>query len=498
MSRNLRHCRAAVAAVVLLAAATGAARSQARPGAPSRPNLVVLLVDNVRADEFSRGGHPYLKTPNIDRLAAEGAMFRSYYITTPLCSPSRASILTGQYGSRHGIIDNTNRSRASHELHTFAQDLQRLGYETAFLGKWHMGNDPTPRPGWDYWVSYPGQGRSTDPDLYEDGQIHKVTGYVTDLMYERAIRFVKRPRGDKPFLLYLAHKAVHPDVRQLDDGSPDFSMGGGRHVPAERHRGFYHDKIWPPAPNVLKPGQLPEGKPLLRAVLTRRALPEFQPKYGSFMEYTYSQEYIQSRAEVMLAVDEGLGILRQTLADLGELDNTVFVYTSDNGEFFGAHGLTTEIRLPYEDNVRVPLLMRYPRLIKPGIAIDGLALNIDLAPTLIELAGGKPRAEIQGRSLVPLFRGRPSSWRRSFMMELTSEEATFPWLVSASYRAVRMGPYKYIHWINVDGMDELYDLGRDPFELTNLIDRPDRRATIATLRHELARLVAESVGLGPA
>jgi len=160
---------------------------------------------------------------------------------------------------------------------------------------------------------------------------------------------VKKPRGDKPFLLYLAHKAAHPDLRQLDDGSVDFSNGGGHHVPAERHRGFYHDKIWPPAPNVLEPGRLPEGKPLLRSVLARRALPEFEPKYGEFMRYTFSQAYIQGRAEVMLAVDEGLAQLRAALVETGALDNTVIIYTSDNGESFGAHGLTTEIRLPYEE-----------------------------------------------------------------------------------------------------------------------------------------------------
>ncbi len=481
-----------MASWVVATVAFAAAPAQTQP---TRPNLVVLLVDNVRADEFSAGGHPYLKTPNIDRLAAEGARFRSYYVTTPLCSPSRASILTGQYGSRHGIIDNTNRSQASHRLHTVAQDLQRLGYETAFLGKWHVGNDPTPRPGWDYWVSYRGQGESQDPELYEEGRLHRVTGHINDLIYERAIQFVKGSRGAKPFLLYMAHKAVHPDVRQLDDGSVDFSSGGGKHIPAARHRGAYHDQVWPPTPNVLEPGRLPEGKPLLRQVLERRALPAFQQKYGAFMQYTWGQDYIRSRAEVMLSIDEGLGQLRQVLADQGVLDNTVIIYTSDNGEFFGAHGLTTEIRLPYEEAARVPLLIRYPPLIKAGTVSDAPALNIDLAPTMIELAGGKPRAEVQGRSLVPLFKGTATGWRRSFLLELTSEETTFPWLVSVSYRAVRMGPWKYITWINQDGMDELYHLERDPYEQTNLIGRPEMKGTIEQLRRELGRLVAQSVGL---
>ncbi|MFN0180867.1 MAG: sulfatase-like hydrolase/transferase [Gemmatimonadales bacterium] len=472
------------------------ASAQLTPAPTQRPNIIVLLVDNVRADEFGITGHPYLKTPNVDRLAREGAIFRSYYVTTPLCSPSRASILTGQYVSRHGIIDNSNRSRASHDLHTFAQDLQRLGYETGYLGKWHMGNDPTPRPGWNYWVSYRGQGLSANPELFEDGKTHQVEGHVTDIMYDRAIRFVRRPRGGKPFLLYVAHKAVHPDVRQLDDGSPDFSTGGGKHVPAERHRGRFQTEVWPAAPNWLAPGTLPEGKPMLRRILERRALPDFEPKYGEFMRYTYGQDYIRSRAEVLLSIDEGLAELRKALEEQGILDQTMIVFTSDNGEFFGAHGLTTEIRLPYEDALKVPLFIRYPPLVKPGTTIGAHALNIDLAPTLIEVAGGRPRPEIQGRSLLPLLRGPVRAWRRSVMYELTGEEQTFPWLVAASYRAVRMGRYKYIHWISQDRTDELYDLERDPFEMANLMDRPGMQPTVVTLRRELARLVTESMGLG--
>jgi arylsulfatase A-like enzyme len=458
---------------------------------------VLLLVDNVRADEFGITGHPYLKTPNVDRLVREGARFTSYYVTTALCSPSRASILTGQYASRHGIIDNSNRSRASHDLHTFAEDLHRLGYRTGYFGKWHMGNDPTPRPGWDYWVSYRGQGESTNPELYEDGRAARATGYLNDLMYDRAIRFGRATPPGTPFLLYLAHKAVHPDVRQLDDGSPDFSTGGGKHVPAERHRGRFATEVWPPAPNVLEPGVLPVGKPMLRRILERRASPDFEPKYGAFMRYTYSQDYIRSRAEVLLSIDEGLAELRQALEERGILDQTMIVFTSDNGEFFGAHGLTTEIRLPYEDALRVPLFIRFPPLIRPGTVIGSLAANIDLAPTLIELAGGKPRTEIQGRSLLPLLRERTAPWRRALMYELTSEEQTFPWLANASYRAVRMGRFKYIDWISQVGMDELYDLERDPFELVNLIDRADLESTTRRLRQELARLVAESLGLGP-
>ena len=182
----------------------------------------------MRFDEYGAGGHPYLETPHIDALAASGATFRNAYHTTPLCSPNRACILTGQYASRHGIVDNTSRSYASHRLRTFARELQRAGYETAHVGKWHMGNDPTPRPGYDYWVSFAGQGDISDPELFENGRLQRVPGYITDLLTDRAIEFATRARR-KPFMVYIGHKAIHPQIVQRDDGTVDVSTQPGLH-----------------------------------------------------------------------------------------------------------------------------------------------------------------------------------------------------------------------------------------------------------------------------
>lgn len=157
------------------------------------PNIVVIVVDDLRWDEYAAAGHPYLHTPNIDRLVREGSSFSSAYVASPLCSPNRASILTGQYISRHGVVDNLARNLSSMRLDLFARDLQVAGYQTAHVGKWHMGNDPTARPGYDYWLSYPGQGRSINPELYEDGALHEVSGYMTDILTERAVSFIARP-----------------------------------------------------------------------------------------------------------------------------------------------------------------------------------------------------------------------------------------------------------------------------------------------------------------
>jgi N-acetylglucosamine-6-sulfatase len=225
----------------------------------------VVIVDDLRWDEFGAGGHPYLETPNIDRLAREGALFTNAFHAVPLCSPNRATLLTGQFPSRHGIIDNLARDLASHHLETFNIPLQAAGYRTGFLGKWHMGNDPTPRPGWDYWVAMPGQGHATDPELFEDGRLHKVPGYTTDLLTDRAVDFIRRENGH-PFLVYLAHKAVHPDIVQRNDGSLDPDSDRG-YIPPSRVEGRYQDRVFPPRESAEELARDLEGKPAIRHAL---------------------------------------------------------------------------------------------------------------------------------------------------------------------------------------------------------------------------------------
>ncbi|MHC4405389.1 MAG: sulfatase-like hydrolase/transferase, partial [Planctomycetota bacterium] len=211
MGNRVTRVSAALVVSLLIAAA-------AFSGDADRPSVVVVLVDDLRWDEIGCAGHSFVQTPHIDRIAREGARFRNAFATTPLCSPVRACLLTGQYAHRHGITDNTDRSRQSHELMTFPRVLHSRGYETAYVGKWHMGNDDTPRPGFDHWVCMPGQGTSFDPVLNENGTRVKSAGHTTDVLNERAVRFLRRERT-KPFCLYLAHKALHPELVQYDDGS---------------------------------------------------------------------------------------------------------------------------------------------------------------------------------------------------------------------------------------------------------------------------------------
>ena len=447
-------------------------------------NIVVILVDDLRWDELGVTGHPFVETPNIDRLASEGALFTNAFHAVPLCSPNRASILTGQYPSRHGIIDNVARSRASHRLATFPQALQQRGYETAYVGKWHMGNDPTPRPGFDYWAVLPGQGRTIDPELYEDSRIRTVSGYVTDILTDRAVAFIERERAG-PFFLFMGHKAIHPDARQLDDGSVDPNVPS-RFIPAPRHLGRYDSAVFPTRPNVVASLDALSDKPALRRALLAKSPDEPEEN---------SDTASRRRAEMLLAVDESVGRIVDALGERGILDETFILFTSDNGYFYGEHGLTIERRMPYEESIRSPLIVRYPPLVRGGSRIDALVVSIDIAPSVLDLAGAPISEQIQGRSFLPLFAAPVVDWRESVFVEFYTYENPFPWLVDMDYRAIRTERYKYIHWMQHPGENELYDLVEDPYEMDNRIDDPRMAGVLAWLRGELASAAVGAMGL---
>ena len=469
----MRKLVIATVAVLLILLAT---MSLAQPGRQqSRPNIIFILVDDLRWDELGITGHPFVKTPHIDRIGSEGALFRNAFMTTPLCSPSRATFLTGQYAFTHGITDNVDRSVASHKLITFPLLLKQAGYATAFIGKWHMGNDDSPRPGFDRWVSFKGQGSYLNPEINEDGKDVNGRGYITDLLNGYAVEFIRR-RHDKPFLVYLAHKAIHPEVMQHGDGSVNLA-DAERFIPAERHSKLFVGKKIPRRPSAMRP---PIGKPALQRKIDD--LPALGPKTAS------SDEVVLGRLRSLMAVEEGVGEILKALQETNQLDNTVIVFASDNGYFYGEHGLSVERRLAYEESIRMPLLVRYPRLIKARTVRDELALNLDVAPTLLELAGLTPPVTVQGRSLVPLLKDSGSEWRRSFLIEYYSDKV-FPRMRNMGYKAVRTERWKYIHYLELDGMDELYDLKADPFEMRNIINRRDAAKTLDDMKRELERLL---------
>jgi len=331
--------------IILILIATSSCMDPATKSEITRPNIVVILVDDMRWDEFGLAGHNYIKTPNIDRIAREGIYFRNAFTTTPLCSPSRASFLTGQYAHTNGITDNLARNEQSHRLKTFPLTLDSAGYETAFIGKWHMGNDDSQRPGFDTWVALEGQGEAINPKLNINGDQKNTEGYVTDVLTEFSTEFISAQRS-QPFLLYLSHKALHPNMKQKDDGSVEM-IGSGGFIPAERHTGMYSDKVFQRRPNAHIP---PKDKPsLMRQIDTL-------PQLGR--ETATDEKTIRERAEMLMAVDESLGKIIDQLEEGNLLENTIIVFTSDHGYWYGEHGLSVERRLAYEEAIRIPMLIR--------------------------------------------------------------------------------------------------------------------------------------------
>ena len=419
--------------------------------AADRPNIVFVITDDQRWDAMGCAGHPFLKTPNMDRLAREGAMFTNAFVTTPLCSPSRSSFLTGQYVHTTGVIANGRAmTPISHRLVTFPRLLKDAGYESAYVGKWHMGNDDAPRPGFDRWVSFKGQGVYRNPVLNVDGKPERKDGYITDIISDYAVDFINREHA-KPFVLYVAHKAVH-----------------GPFTPAERHAGMYETEPLPQRPNV---NDDMSGKP---AVRRERLKEHAKTKVG--------EKLIRDQLRCLLSVDEGLGRILDALDAKKLADDTLVIFTSDNGYLWNEHDLGDK-RAAYEESIRVPLLMRYPKLIKPGTKPTEMALNIDVAPTVLQLAGATVPKDVHGKSLVPIFEGKLGLWRGAALFEYFMEER-FPRV--PSWRALRTDRWKYIHYPDVADADELYDLQTDPYEMKNLIADPRAADQLLSMKTALA------------
>ena len=456
--------------VVLVASSSFAADA-------ARPNVVMILIDDLRWDELGCMGHPYVKTPAVDRLAKEGILFENAFTVAPLCSPSRASFLTAKYPHQHGIVDNVDRSPLSHELVTWPRVLHDAGYETAWVGKWHMGVDDSPRPGFDDWLSVKGQGRYVDPPLNDNGREVQGNGYVTDIFSERAEAFIRKPH-DKPFCLYLSHKAVHPDLVQAADGSIVNALATN-FVPAERHAKLYEGVTIPRRPNC---DDTLEGKPALQRTV------EGLPPLG---KATATKDHeILGRQRMFAAVDEGIGKLLAALDETKQAENTIVVFSSDHGYFYGEHGLSFERRLAYEEAIRIPLIVRYPALVKSPKRETAVVLSIDVGPTMLDLCGAKFPQETAGRSFSRLLRGETMPPRTPFLIEHATDNV-FARMKHMGYDAVRENRYKFIRYREFPGMEELYDLEADPHELKNLVRDPAQRLNRALLIKKLDQLIKQ-------
>ncbi len=450
-------------------------RDPARSASFRRPNIVVILTDDQRWDAMSCAGHPLLRTPNIDRIAAEGVRFANAFVTTSLCSPSRASFLTGTYAHTHGVLTNETRDHAP-ELRSFPSILRANGYETAYVGKWHMKPSGEPRPGFDYWLSFAGQGQYADPALNENGRELQAAGYITDVLTDYAVRWLRRRRY-RPFCLYLAHKAPHQPF-----------------APAPRHAGLYCDAKLkePPSfddtfaskPQWMRTTLMRGARRDQRIVNYRAPVPPSVPpgRWGS-----RNQDYLQYY-RTLAAVDDSVGQVLEALERLGVADSTVVVFASDNGFFHGEHRWSDK-RLMYGESIRIPLLVRYPRLFPAGRVAREMILNIDLAPTLLDIAKVPVPQYMQGRSFKPLVTGAPYRARTSFLYEYFEED----WLPGIpTMLGVRTTRWKYITYPELEDLDELYDLAHDPHEMRNLALDRAHAGTLAAMKQELERLKRET------
>lgn len=432
--------RRGFAAALTAGAAVGQAARQ--------PNIVLILIDDLRWDALGCAGHPWSRTPNLDRLAARGARFANAFVTTSLCSPSRASILSGQYMHAHGVQDNFTALPAA--LPTFPKILQERGYRTAFIGKWHMGDaqlnrggedSDSPQPGFDHWVSFRGQGTYFNPHLNFNGERRKVEGYTTDLLTQESVRFLERQNSGRPFCLYLSHKAVHAGFE-----------------PAPRHRNLYADREIPTPESA----SVREGKPqwlLRKRDTSRHGLRSLYE--GEYTLPSLYRQYMRSLA----AVDESVGAVHEALERGGLLDNTLVVFLGDNGFLLGEQGLVDK-RVMHEPSIRIPLLAAWPGRIPAGTVSNELALNLDIAPTLVSAAGGTPPPSMHGASLLDLFAASPKPWRKDFVYEyLWDWEAPHtPGVVG-----LRSETHSYMEYQGIWDVNELYDLRRDPAQLSNLL-----------------------------
>jgi len=473
--------------------------SAAPATAAERPNILFIMSDDHAAHAIGAYGSVVNETPSLDRLAREGMLFGNALVTNSICTPARASILTGKYSHLNGV-PVFNRFDGSQQ--TVAKLLQAGGYYTGMIGKWHLGSDPT---GFDHWEILPGQGAYNDPVLYTASSEKTYTGrYVTDLITELAIEFVRSRPKDRPFFLMCHHKAPHRPW-----------------TPDETHRKLFEGR-WIPEPPTLwdayqtRTDALRENKQRVSADLTRRDL-KIKPPAGlagpdlrewlavkpaevvvdvgggrktltgeALARWKY-QRFMQDYLACVQAIDDNIGRLLDFLKDNGLERNTLVVYTSDQGFFLGDHGLFDK-RFMYEDSLKTPLIARWPGAIKAGFRTDAMALNVDFAPTFLEVAGLPVPADMQGHSLLSIMRGQmPATWRTSMYYRYYHDPGDHN---TRAHYGVRTERYKLIYFWAKDEW-ELFDLAKDPLELHNLYGQPAHERLTAELKVELARLKKE-------
>lgn len=485
--------------VVLTAVCQGPSSCRA---AKTPPNIVFIFTDDHATHSMSCYGSRINTTPNLDRIANEGMLFENTFCTNSICGPSRAVILTGKHSHLNGFLQNGNRFDCGQQL--FPKLLQKVGYQTAIVGKWHLGHGGISDPqGFDYWEILQGQGPYYNPPMIRNGEKVKHTGYTTDIITDLALDWLKEKRAsDKPFMLMFQHKAPHRNWQ-----------------PGPKHLTMYDDVTIPEPDNLFDDyegrGSAAHQQDMsiaktmtasdLKLTPPRNLTPEqraawdaaYEPKNEAFRKANLQgkelvrwkyQRYIKDYLRCVASVDDNVGRMLDYLDEAGLADNTVVIYSSDQGFYLGDHGWFDK-RFMYEESYRMPFLVRWPGVIKPGSRSRALTSNLDFAETFLDIAGVEIPSDMQGVSLTPLFDGSvPDDWRQSLYYHYYEfyENRRSAHMVRR-HCGVRTSRHKLIHFYNL-GEWELYDLEKDPREMTSVYDDPGYAGVVAELKRELARL----------
>lgn len=463
----------------------------------ARPNIVFIFTDDHGAQSIGAYGSKINQTPNIDRIAKEGMLFENCMVSNAICGPSRAVILTGKHSHINGFTDNRARFDGAQE--TFPKLLRRAGYQTAMVGKWHLKSDPT---GFDYWDILIGQGPYYNPPMIKNGERVSREGYTTEIITDLALDWMKKGRDkEKPFMLMYQHKAPHRNWQ-----------------PGPRYLNMYDDVTIPEPPTLFDKweGRTSANREQkmtiehdmnasdLKLVAPRNLTQEqraawdaaYEPKNAAFraknlggrdlVKWKY-QRYAKDYLRCVAAVDDNIGRVLEYLDENGLSENTIVIYSSDQGWYLGEHGWFDK-RWMYEESLRMPFLIRWPGVIKAGSRNRDLIQNIDFAPTFLEIAGVSAPETIQGRSIVSLLKGqRPDDWRESLYYHYYE----FPGAHSVRrHYGVRTERYKLIHFYRKQEW-ELFDLATDPDEMRNEYANPNYSETRTMLQGELERLRAQ-------
>ena len=422
----------------------------------NQKNVVFILSDDHRYDFMGfMGKVPFLKTPSMDRMAAEGTHIKNAFVSTSLCSPSRASILTGQYAHNHRVVDN--QSLVPEGTTFFPEYLQEeAGYQTGFIGKWHMGEHHSgPRPGFDFWASFKGQGDYYNPVINVNGteEVHTDSAYVSDVLTDYALDFLNNRDPEKPFFLYLSHKGVHAMFK-----------------PAKRHRGIYENG------EVAYPATMFPPKHPRSTVTAEEYNYEDVPNWVKDQRYSWHgvdymyhgeigfEAFYKRYCETLLAVDESIGTVLDYLEKEGLMENTIVIYMGDNGFSFGEHGLIDK-RQAYEESMRVPMLAMGGG-IPAGSVVEEVVQNVDVGPTVLDFAGLETKDHMNGNSFKKLLYQESIPWRDTVYYEYFWER---PFPQTPTVHAVRTSKFKFIRYHGIWDINELYDMETDPYEMQNLI-----------------------------